>query len=79
MEPAIKEGSEILASSFPYIFIKPKRGDVVVFRKDNFIFVKRIERILRDKYFLKGDNENDSLDSRSFGFIDRKDILGKVI
>lgn len=79
MEPTIKEGSEVLASSFPYIFFNPKKGDIVVFKKNNLVFIKRIEKVLKGKYFVKGDNEKDSIDSRSFGFLNKNNILGKII
>lgn len=36
------------------------------------------DEIPEDKYLVLGDNRNNSLDSREFGFIDKNDILGKV-
>ena len=32
-----------------------------------------------NKYLVLGDNRNQSLDSRKFGFIDKKSIFGKVV
>lgn len=36
------------------------------------------DEIPEDKYLVLGDNRNNSLDSREFGFIDKNEILGKV-
>ncbi len=78
MEPTIKDGSIVLASSIPYFFSKPAIDDIVVYHnKNKTIFVKRIKKKDHEKYFLVGDNEKDSLDSRKLGWIDRKDIVGK--
>lgn len=35
-------------------------------------------KIPGDKYFVVGDNRNDSVDSRMIGLIDKKDIVGSV-
>lgn len=81
MEPTILDGETVLVSSIPYLFSKPKINDIVAFRKKKTgkIFIKRIADIDKGKYFVKGDNEKDSVDSRSFGWIDKKEIIGKVI
>lgn len=36
------------------------------------------EKIKDDNYFLVGDNRNNSTDSRAFGSINKKDIVGKT-
>ncbi len=79
MEPTFLNGSFLLVSSIPYLLIKPKVGDIIAFKKDDKIFIKRIVKINGEKYFVKGDNKNDSLDSRKFGWIEKKEIVGKVI
>mgnify|MGYP001603666723 FL=1 len=83
MEPTIKNGQSVLASSLPYFFSKPKMGDIVVFRKNERVLMKRITKIDQSddgkKYFVKGDNEKDSMDSKRFGWISKNDIIGKVI
>lgn len=79
MSPVIKENQKVIASSLPYIFRKPRIKDIVVFKINNKVFIKRIDSIEKNKYFVTGDNKNDSIDSRSFGVIERKNILAKLI
>jgi phage repressor protein C with HTH and peptisase S24 domain len=77
MEPTIKNGQSVLVLS--YLFIKPRIKDVIAFKTENKVFIKRIAKYQNNKYFLIGDNLKDSLDSRSLGFIEKKDIIGKVL
>jgi signal peptidase I len=79
MEPEIKNGTTVLLSNIFYWFKKPKIGDIVAFRNAGKILIKRITKISKGKYFLEGDNQRDSLDSREFGLIARQKIIGKVI
>lgn len=79
MTPTYSEGDNVLVSSLPLMFAKPKKGDVVVFEKYNRLYVKRIGKINDKKYFLVGDNKKDSHDSRRFGLVSDNQIKGKVI
>lgn len=79
MESTLLQGQSVLVSSIPFLFSKPKIGDIVAIRKSDKVFIKRITKIHGDKYFVSGDNKKDSLDSREFGFVEKKDILGKVV
>lgn len=81
MEPFIKNGQTVLASSIPYLFSKPKINDIVAFKEKNTgkIFIKRIIKNNGNKYFMKGDNKKDSVDSQEIGWVLRKEIVGKVI
>jgi len=79
MEPAIKNGQHVLISKIPYFFSEPSVKEIVAFEKNQKILIKRIVKKTGSRYFLTGDNLKDSLDSRSFGFILKNDILGKVI
>ncbi len=81
MEPTLRENDLILISNIPYLFKKPKINDIVAFKikKEKTIFIKRIKRIENSRYFVYGDNKNDSYDSGKFGEITEKQIMGKLI
>lgn len=91
MEPTLKEGSFIVAERK---YSELKRGDVIVFRHDGSLMVKRIAAVqgdtvlVRDKplivprdcFYVLGDNESNSVDSRFWEdpFVRENDILAKV-
>lgn len=79
MAPFLQEKDEVI--TIPYYFSTPKIGDVVVFKHivPPFIFCKRIKKIIRDEIWVEGENKTKSIDSRKFGFIKRKNIIGKVV
>lgn len=76
MHPTLKEGQDVLSINW---FLNPKVGDIIVIKKNGKELVKRIEKIEGEKVFVIGDNSSESTDSRDFGFIDKKNIVGKVI
>lgn len=79
MEPILKNKDSILVSGLLYLFKKPKINDIVAFVYKDKVLVKRIVKITNEKYFLAGDNNKDSFDSREFGFVSKNQILGKII
>lgn len=83
MEPTLLDGKSVLISGVPFLFTKPKVGDIIAFKTNRKIYIKRIAKKNSsadgEKYFVKGDNKRDSVDSKNFGWIDRKEIIGKVI
>lgn len=76
MMPRLKPGDKILVSTLPYFFSHPKVGDVVVFKYENKLMVKKISKIENEKYLIEGENKKDSLKTPR---IKKKDILGKLI
>lgn len=81
MTPAFKENDVVLVNRLSYFFSKPKIGDIVVLKRERYI-IKRIAKIDLSadgqKFFVIGDNQKESTDSRNFGWIDKKEIIGKV-
>ncbi len=78
MNPIFKDNDVVLVNRFSYILSKPKIGDLVILRREKYM-IKRIARIKDKKFFVVGDNKKESTDSRSFGWINKKEIIGEII
>jgi len=119
MEPNFHDKNAALINKFWYLFKKPSRGEVVVFRfpgtrtdlyvkriiglpgetveiKDNNVFIDNkllaepyinqdTQQIVYNKtilgdneYFILGDNRGGSNDSRTWGVLEKKFIIGKL-
>ena len=81
MEPKFYNGDKLFVSERFYKLRKPRVGDAVIIKdpRDKRLILKRIESIEGKKYFVRGDNIEWSTDSRAFGAVHFKDIVGKVI
>lgn len=83
MFPTIKQNDTVFANKLVYLVRNPRVGEVVVLKdprassKKRYI-IKRIQDIKNEAYFVVGDNKDKSTDSRQFGFVKKKDIIGKV-
>lgn len=79
MQPTLKKGDCVFINPKA----EPKAGDIVLFRhpyKKSVKAIKRLAQITEDgKYLVVGDNKFESSDSRTFGAIAAKDILGVAV
>lgn len=79
MIPSLRSGDRVLID--PKASVSP--GDIVLARhpyKSSVRIMKRLTSIESDgRFYLSGDNPDDSTDSRTFGSISQSNILGKVV
>ena len=87
MEPAFRSGDRVLVDRLAYRRRLPRPGDVVVLRdpeRQGRVLLKRIadppDDITPDRahLYVLGDNAPESRDSRSFGTVPERDIIGKA-
>lgn len=81
LSPEYQEGDFVLVVKIPFFLRSIRPGDMVVFRQIAYgMMIKRVERIdpEGDLVYVLGLHP-DSTDSRQFGPIPRRDILGKVL
>lgn len=80
LSPEFTHGDFVLVSKIPFWLTPPSPGDVIAFRQPGYgLLIKRIQNISTGgELNVIGDHPN-SIDSRVFGLVKPKDILGKVI
>ncbi|MDP9238926.1 MAG: S26 family signal peptidase [Chloroflexota bacterium] len=87
MEPAYCAGDRVLVNRLAYVRRAPAAGDVVVLRdpeRRGRHLLKRIATppegaiVGKDRYFVLGDNAGVSRDSRAFGPVRRRDVVGRA-
>lgn len=87
MKPTLEPGNLILVDTWYYHHEQPKPGDVIVFTRsptDSAVFVKRVHPLPKafashpNGIYVLGDNRDFSTDSRQFGLIDTKNVIGQV-
>jgi signal peptidase I len=80
MEPLLFPGDALLINRFS----KVKKNDIVIFKnpqkniKAGYL-IKKITKINGDKIYVEGINKEKSIDSRHFGWVSQKDVIGKMI
>ncbi len=72
MFPSFSSNNLVFVTSL----LRIRNNDVVVLNLNNKNLIKRIVRISKKKVFVTGDNRNDSFE---IGWIEKKNILGKVV
>lgn len=84
MHPTLKAGDVSLVDTWAYNKETPNKNDILVFRRspESNVLVKRLTRTKivggETQLFMTGDKANQSIDSRSFGWVSNKYIIGKV-
>ncbi len=81
MEPSFNEGDFVLVEKFSYLLSRPRENDVVVLRHphNSKFLLKRISKTINGAVFVEGDNKTESEDSRQFGPVSKREIVGKVL
>ncbi len=78
MVPELAPGDRLVAVRWPVLEL----GDLVVFRDPELpdrVLVKRVSRLHATSIEVRGDNEGPSRDSREFGPVDRRAVLGRAV
>ncbi len=80
LSPEYAQGDFVLVSKIPLLISPPAPGMVIAFRQPGYgLLIKRIESITTDGCLSVTGTHPDSLDSRTFGPVRPKDIIGRVI
>ena len=81
MAPTLNQGDWVV------VRWRPRRkklevGNIVVIEREDqpwIQYIKLITKIEKKRFWVEGDNSEPSIDSRSWGFLNRKEIIGKLL
>ena len=77
LSPEYRNGDYVVVSRF---WTKPVSGDAIVFQNKIYgTMIKKTQSILESGDFFVIGSDPKSVDSRRFGAVNRKDVIGKVI
>lgn len=81
MSPTIVAGESVMVNRLAFLFKNPNEKDIVALYdpRDGKVLIKRITKKRRNEFFVEGDNKKQSTDSRVFGWVEKKAIIGKVL
>ncbi len=82
MNPTLQEGDWVFVDKGAFQREGPHVDDIVLAehpQKNNFYMVKRVSSKKDEAYFLEGDNTQESTDSRHFGPLSSRGIIGLVV
>lgn len=83
MAPTLAAGQIVVVNRLSYLLREPQMGDVVVARhphhRDTYIVKRVVSHADSQESFLRGDNPRDSIDSRHFGSVADRGIVGRVV
>jgi acetyl esterase/lipase len=75
MKPALFEGDIVVVKKTRSI----QKGDIVVARKGSREVITRVEKITKKRVYLVGDNKKASTDSRTYGWVSKRDVIGTAV
>lgn len=78
MEPTLVEGQYLSCNTSRKAIKNIIAGDIIVFKHDGRFIIKRVTRSFKNAYFVIGDNTKHSVDSREYGAVSKKDVIGVV-
>jgi len=75
MEPTLSQGDYVLVRFTNRINV----GDIVVVKVKDNVVIKRVSKIHSEYFWVLGDNDTQSTDSRKYGWINFNQLIGKVV
>lgn len=85
MTPTLVKGDVILISKLAYEIFgidykSPEPSDIITFTYSDELLIKRVKDVSSEgNIFVVGDNTENSVDSRDFGYIDYDNVDGRAI